>query len=236
MALSVLVSVLPFLVLKYCHRYEMFFLVSVLGIIMMCTTYQASSGIFPMLVIFICIRRWNDADEYKDIGKFILVSVLAYGTGLAVFRIFIMKPVKDYVSNAIPELREWIPVVIQHLVQYFIYIRTDYTRVWKVFIFLLCISFVLAVVYQSKRKKPAAGLLGVCALAAMGLMSFGIYPLLEEPLYAPRAMYGFGVFLAIIGVYTSGLRFLAAKFSAVVLGWMFFVFSFTLWKCVICTR
>lgn len=227
MALSVLVSAAPFLILRSCHKYNLFFLGSVLGILMMCTTYQASSGIFPMLVIFICIRRWNDADAYKDIGTFILTSALAYGTGLAVFRVFLMKPVKDYVSNALPAAAEWMPVVMRHLNQYVWHIRSDFTRVWKVLILLLCVAFVLCMACQSKRNKLAACLLTGGAFTVMGLMSFGIYPLLEAPLYEPRAMYGFGAFLAIMGVYTSGMGFPGVKLPAVTLAWVFFVFSFT---------
>jgi len=227
MALSIFASVVPFLIFGFQEKYGIFFLGSVLGILMMCTTYQASSGIFPMLVIFICIRRWNEADEQKKIGKFLLVSILAYGTGIAIFRIFIMEPVESYVSSSIPPVRELVPLVIRNLNQYLWYIRSDYPKMWKVLIFMLCVLFVFAMGYKSKRKKFAACLLAICALAAMGLMSFGIYPLLEAPLYAPRAMYGAGVFLAVIGVYVTSMDLALMKIPAVVLGWVFFVFTFT---------
>ncbi len=226
MALSILASVAPFLFFKGKYKYYLFPAASMLGTLAMCTTYQAASGIFPMFVIFICIQRWNQADSLKEIGKFFMASVLSYGGGLVVFRLLIMKPVENYVSNSIPGIKELLPATSKHLMQYFTYVRTDFTRLWKILTLMLAASVVVCMVYQSARQKFAALLLAVCALGMMGLVSFGIYPILAEPLYAPRAMYGFGAFLAIMGVYASNVRG-PSRLIAAALSWVFFVFAFT---------
>lgn len=49
MALSVLASVCPFLLMKT----KMYSILSVLSVMAMCMTYQAASGIYPMMVLFI---------------------------------------------------------------------------------------------------------------------------------------------------------------------------------------
>lgn len=228
MALSVLASVVPFLLLKGKCGYFTYEAASAVCILAVCTTYQAALGIFPMMAVFICIKRWNDADGWKDIGKFLLASVLAYAAGLAVFRIFLMKPVDDYVSSSLPALRDLFPTVYRNFCRYFTNVRTDCTKFWKIMIACNAAFFVAVMTFRSKRAKIPAFLMTVCAFVAMGLLCFGIYPLLSAPLFAPRAMYGFGAFLAITGIYTaSHAVHLPAKAAAASLGWIFFVFAFT---------
>lgn len=91
MALSVLASVAPFLLWKEKGRRLVYAAAAASGILAVCTTYQAALGIFPLIAVFISIKRWNDGDEWRKIVKFLLVSMLAYAAGLAVFRAFIMK-------------------------------------------------------------------------------------------------------------------------------------------------
>ena len=62
----------------------------------------------------------------------------------------------------------------------------------------------------------------------MGLICFGIYPALATPVFAPRAMYGFGILLAIFGITAAeGEKNIPCKVPAAVLSWLFLVFSLT---------
>lgn len=228
MALSVLASVVPFLFFQGKHRYFVYAAASAICILAVCTTYQAALGIFPMMAVFISIKRWNDADGWRDIGKFLLASILAYAAALAIFRAFIMKPVDNYVSSSLPALQELLPSVCRNFCRYFKNVRTDCTKFWKIMMACNAVFFVAVMSYRSKRPKIPAFLLTVCAFTAMGLLCFGIYPLLSVPLFAARAMYGFGAFLAITGVYAaSHAGRLPAKAAAASLGWIFFVFALT---------
>ena len=66
------------------------------------------------------------------------------------------------------------------------------------------------------------------ALVLMGLMCFGLYPALAATVFAPRAMYGFGVLLTVFGMTAAeGKKRFSLKIPAVVLSWVFFVFAFT---------
>lgn len=228
MAVSVLASVLPFLFIQGKRGYFAYAAASAACILAVCTTYQAALGIFPMMAVFICIKRWNDADDWKDIGKFLLASILAYAAGLAVFRVFLMKPVDNYVSSSLPALHDLLPSVFHNFYRYFTNVRRDCTKFWKIMMACNAAFFVMVMTCRSRCAKIPAFFMTACAFAAMGLLCFGIYPLLSAPLFAPRAMYGFGAFLAITGVYAaSHARHLPARVAAASLGWIFFVFAFT---------
>ena len=78
------------------------------------------------------------------------------------------------------------------------------------------------------RNKFAAAFLSVITLSAMLLLSFGVYPVLSKPLFHARAMYGFGVFISLLGVCISTSdKMYCGKLACLALGWCFFVFSFT---------
>ena len=80
----------------------------------------------------------------------------------------------------------------------------------------------------AQQKKTVSGLIAVLSLFLMLLLCFGLYPVLESPLYAPRAMYGFGVLLTVLCIVTAeGQENIPLKIPALVLSWIFFVFSFT---------
>lgn len=227
MALSILASVAPILYLK--RAPIKYIAVVTIGTLVMCMTYQASSGIFPMLTILICIKRWNKREEVKEILKFALSSAIGYFIGLLIFKLFLMPPPKtQYVSSTLPPIRELIPETMKHLIKYFIQIKDDFKSEWLVLIFLMMIAFIYVMVRDSERNKFVAVCLSVIALLGMLLFSFGMYPVLSKPLFNPRAMYGFGVFITLVGIVLStSNKIYSGKLVCILLSWCFFVFSFT---------
>ena len=72
MALSVLAAVVPLL---YRNRNTAaYVLASGLGILAVCTSYQAAAGIFPMLVVALALRMWNRGESIREVGLFCLKS------------------------------------------------------------------------------------------------------------------------------------------------------------------
>ncbi len=98
MALSILASVFPIVFLK---NKILYFITTILSTLVVCTTYQAANGIFPILVILCAINFWNQKDSIRDIIRFIYISCGGYIIGLLIFKVFIMVPVDSYVSNSI---------------------------------------------------------------------------------------------------------------------------------------
>ena len=225
MALSVLASVIPLLLCK--SGYFKYFIAAFLGTLAVCTTYQASSGIFPMLVILICIKWWNEKEENQKIVTFLGFSIVAYFLGLVIFKVFLMPQRDTYVSNSLPSVKELFPVIFSNLKRYFSLVIRDFKTEWLICVFLLCIAFVFVLVRDSKQKKYLSFFLSALALFVMLALAFGMYPVLSKPLFQVRAMYGFGVFIAFIGITVStAKKTYSAKLVCMVLGWYFFVFSF----------
>lgn len=226
MGLSILASIAP--ILFYKRDKVVFCIATFIGILVMCTTYQASSGIFPMLVILLAMKSWHEKSSLKEIGKWIGLSAGSYVAGMVVFMLFIMQPANEYVSNSTPPIMQMPLTFVSNLKEYYTYIFTDFKDFWLVFVILLLLAFLFVATRDSKQKKIPAFLISFFALILMLILPFGFYPALENPLFEPRAMYGFGVLLAFLGVYVvSAVQILPGKIICLVLSWVFFVFSFT---------
>ncbi|MBR3770247.1 MAG: glucosyltransferase domain-containing protein [Lachnospiraceae bacterium] len=226
MAISIFGAVMPLLFLKY--GYVMYVIMAFAGTLMVCTSYQAATGIFPMFVIYMVLKRWNDKEEIKDIVIFIGTSVLGYVSGMLFYRNVIMVPFDTYVSSELPALERLIPVTWKHLQTYFAYIDSDFRVEWKILILAVCITFFFVGIRDTKQKKYFAVPVMILAFVAMLMLSFGIYPMLLAPLFDPRTMYGFGVFIALIAVLVANAKkAYFGKFACIVLSYAFFVFSFT---------
>lgn len=223
MAVSVLAGILPLLYRK--RSTIVYFFASMLSILAVCTSYQSATGVFPMLVILLALREWNRGESFFP---FCLKSVAGYGAGLVYFKLVIMKPADaGYVSNALPELSELIPHTLENLKQYYSLILSDFKPYWLALTVLLAVGFLWGSVTLSRRKKAASAAMALAALALMCLLCFGIYPVLADTLFAPRAMYGFGVLIVLLGITAVEGKGISRKLPVAVLSWAFFVFSFT---------
>lgn len=226
MALSIFVSIVPLLFYK--KSLFKYLIIIIICILMMCMSYQASSGIFPMIVILISLKRYINKENFKSILSFIFISIVGYILGLFIFKYFFMHDVDTYVSNSIPELSELFPTIIGNLGIYFNYIINDFKIEWLIFIGILCLGYMCAVIYNSKCNKSISFILALFSVGLMLVLSFGMYSVLEVPLFLPRTMYGFGLFIVLLGVYiVSSRKLYITKLFYFVLCWSFFVFSFT---------
>ncbi len=226
MAVSVLAGILPLL---YRRRNTVAYLfASILGILAVCTSYQSATGVYPMLVILLALRMWNQGISFKETVQFCLKSAAGYGLGLVYFKLVIMKPADaGYVSNALPGASNLLSNTMDNLKQYFSYVASDFQAFWLGLVLLMAVFFVILSVCTSRQKKLPALAMTTAALAMMTLLCFGIYPVLAATLFAPRAMYGFGVLIVLLGITAAeGRGRICAKVPVVVLGWAFFVFAF----------
>lgn len=234
MALSIFASVVPLLFEK--RGKAIYILSIVLGMLAVCMSYQAASGIFPMLVVLLALKRWNNKESLKSLCHFVILSVVGYLIGMLFFALVIMRPAGagDYASTSIPILSELIPITGYNLKNYYYVIWQDFKKEWLILIAILCIGFLYVTVRESKQKWYYALLMGIAVLLLLLIMAFGLYPVLENPIFEPRAMYGFGALLCFIAVFAvSPLRLPKAwtysfiKIICFALCWCFFVFAFT---------
>lgn len=221
MAASVLFSVLP--VVFYRSDAKKYVLAVIVSTILMCTTYQASSGIFPLLVALIVFLMWNQKEDLKKIGCFILHSVCGYVSGLLIFRFFIMTEQETYVDTSLS-----LQSVGDNLATYFDAVMTNFTPVWLSLIAVTCIVFVIVVVKQSQRRMVISLPVALLSLMVMAVLSFGAYVIFSQLLHCVRAMYGICVCFTLLGlVIVTLVQFPAAKVSVLLFSWLMFVFTFT---------
>lgn len=226
MALSILVSVLPLIFYKQgAFIYSTTIFTCTLA---MCATYQAASGIFPMLVALLSFKKWNRGESWKETGKFLGVSAVSYGLGIIVFQQFLMKSADSYVSNGLPIPSMFLSTIYSNFKKYFSLVKSDFSRLWLILILLLAIYFLYAALRSSARNWLISFPVAVGFLIILCLLPFGLYPLLTKPLFAPRAMYGFGVLIAFLAVFdVMTPKVYLSKFVSLILSWLFVVFSFT---------
>ena len=226
MAISVLAGIAPLLLRK--QNDMRYILASILGILAVCTSYQSATGIFPVLVVLVALRMWTKGESLQNAFVFCLKSAIGYGIGLAYFKFALMRPAyAGYVSNALPPASKILPNTLQNLSQYYQYILLDFKPLWLILSGLLFAAFVYIMITASIRSKWQTATLTILACVLMLLLCFGIYPVLADTLFAPRAMYGFGVLLAFLcAVAAEGRSGSYNKWIAVMLSWSFLVFAF----------
>ena len=226
MAMSILFSVIPFVFYK---KDNLVYCISIIFCMLgMCMTYQAASGIFPMIVVLIGLKKWMNKDKYKDIFKFIGISILGYLIGMIIFKFCFMTNVSTYVSNSMPSFDKLIPTFVYNIKTYFETIGSDFKKGWLWLSSFVCLGCLFRMIRGSKQKKTTSLIVGCISIIVMFILSFGMYSFLETPLFRPRSMYGFCVFITLIGsfvVTNKGMYF--TKFVYLILIWCFFVFSFT---------
>lgn len=223
MALSVLGSVFPFL---FTNNLTYFFLASVLGLMIMCTTYQAGSGIYCLVGMFYCLRRWQEGETVRNLLPLVSTGVLAFVLSLLSYKFFIVKPFDDYVSSEIGKQG-----IVNNLVRngetYLGLLLNDANKVWKYCFAIVVGMSVINFVVTSKKNRIISLTCYIISLVIGLYLSYGVYLILGKPLFAPRAMYGFGVYasmISLVGVLCWDKNFLM-KISCCYFSWLLLGYS-----------
>lgn len=228
MALSVLASVLPLVLLKK-NNIKIYAMASVIGNLVMCLTYQASSGIYPMMVVFILFQMWNQGEKIKKLIQILITSALAYVIPLVGFYLFAMKNTQGYLDNSMVAISELIRKCYEHYHQYYYNVVHQFNFSWLILSALIFVGFTLNIVENSKKKKIQAFIMTIITIACGIFMAFGVYPVLNEPTFGARSMYGIGVLISLVSLsmQINETKIKIFRMCTLLLGWLFFSFSFT---------
>ncbi|MEE3312788.1 MAG: glucosyltransferase domain-containing protein [Treponema sp.] len=195
MALSFVISFVPFL---FFEKKVTFAITSVLSLLVMCFSYQASSGIYIMLSILCVIYKWLlEGERFKEILKKTGVCILCYGLTLFCFMKIFSVPSEDiYVSETIS-----IASIVPNTVGYIKTFLADFNRT-PILIFsgLILILSAFGFIKNSKQNKLLSAFVVILLIAVAVPLSFGSYIVLEKPSDAPRGMYGIGVLFSLLAV------------------------------------
>lgn len=222
MALSVLAAVLP---LAFAEIGTVTIgLASLLGTLLMLTTYQASSGIFPMLVVLWTAKSINMGEKFSAVIKKTGMAAGGYILGMIIDKMFIIREVDEYVTSSVAPVNE----IITQFLNYYNQVASDFKTWWIFLIAIIVLMYLVMFVMGSKTNSVNSSFIALFSVVFCLLLAFGSYPILQRASYYPRAMYGFGVFIALISVAAvSYNKSYPARFFAVAMSWTFLVFSFS---------
>jgi hypothetical protein len=225
-ALSLAASIAPFL---FFGQRRAFIASSVIGLLVMCMTYQAASGVYILMTLFICFREWRtQKTDMSLIKKQLFWAIGSYIGTLLFFRIALMMKENSYgVSTSLPLPSQLMSRLAGNAVYFYGTINADFNLLWKILCVLLLLGFSVYVVRTSKRNKAATlSMLVILFFCAM-LLCFGVYILLTIDNLEPRYLFGFTTLLALVAVELAGQKGLPKKLVPAALVWCFFTFSFT---------
>ena len=222
MALSFLVSVIPFL---FRTRSKKIYVISSLAcLLIMCTTYQASSGVYPMIVLFLVVQDIVSGEKLKKELEFIGISAACFFASLGIFWLLLMR--ENGVT--VPVASDFISIVVSRYIAYYKMIYSDYTKTWLILLMLIIVIYLYVIYRTAVVRKAFAVLMGMLSVLLGSGLCFGAYLFISEEAFDARAMYGFQVFITLMAIYISFHgRYWLSKLPYVALAWSFLIFSLT---------
>lgn len=191
MAISVCACVIPFVFRENKVNYA---IASVLGVLAMCTSYQASSGIYIVFTMFVVVKMILDNESWKEIGSFVLISICCYAATLIFFKLTFME--REFKPGTIDE-RTDLAYVARNAVKYMTTIWTGFKGTLAKALFIIAALTNVAATIAVSKKSKAASVLSTLLFYALAIpLSFGVYIAMAEPSWRPRGMYGIASFVA----------------------------------------
>ena len=228
MALSILFPLVPFLFVGTARLYTISSFFCVLG---MYLSYQTSSGIYIMMVIFIALLKYL-AEEWTlgETVKFCAKSASLFIVASMVFFLLSRFLTTDaYRSTSVSIGFN----VIKNILRYLLRIIFNFNATWIALSLLVAGSAAFAVCRLSKKKLAATLSFFALALVLAIILSQGSFIFLTDPAHNARGKYGFGALLAILAsISVLSVPHLSALWKkalaaapAVLLAWSFFTYA-----------
>lgn len=227
MALSVLASVIPFIFWQ--KDFHKFIGLSVLGILVMDTTYQAASGIYIIEVLFLCFYKWMYGTRAKDCVIWLSSAAGSYVMAMIIYRFALMRAATDYVSTNSVGVKSLPYLLIHNATQYLKTIYFDCNKAWIILFVLIAVSYIILTVLKSRKNKIFTFFMVLAIVIISMALSYGGYLALAKPLYAPRALYGFSFYVTLIMVMSVAMlqRGYFIKLLIMMMAWCMIVLSCT---------
>lgn len=224
MALSVLGSVLPFLWWR--GKIHNFLIMSFVGLFLMCNTYQASSGIYIVMALFMLLQDFiageNKSDLLKKLGMVMGVFLLSMG----IYKIMMVKEVGAAQMAPINRMYEQ---VILNIKTNFRLFKSDLPKRWLLYAYGIGCMTVISSFLNAKKRKLLCVIFTILVVIGGAILSFGIYILLRAHPWAPRTMYGIGVYISVMAAFLvgGGKNFYLDKILCLCLSWSCMIYSLT---------
>lgn len=199
-AMSVFFSVCPFLWWE--RKQSHFIIISIASIFVMCNTYQASSGIYIIMVLALSLRTLLAGKKMSAL----LIKVVGAATSYVIAMVLYSVETKfnpelaNRGSNVvIAKLKDIPKTLVVNSQMYLHRILEQSIKVWIILFIFLILSFIVFSVANAKIHHFKSLLYVLLYLILGSILSYGVFLIFPEKLAidAPRYAYGFGVFTAI---------------------------------------
>lgn len=232
MTFSLLISVLPFLFWK--KHIKLYAISSVLAIYLMCNSYQASSGLYILMVMSLSFVELVQGKKVLETLKKVSVSAIYYFLGLLIYfvQIKLFPPVfSDSVQMS--SFSQILPTIVNNTNLYINNIWNQSAMHWKLITIAVLLLFLVSTLLVTKLNF----LLSISLISGYVILgtvfSYGSYLVLLTPysLLRPRYEYGFAIFITLILVLLSNMleKGILKKLNLSVISLLcFYIISFSL--------
>ena len=241
MALGILASTIPLTLWLWLdqnfsrHKILITISITTLCTFIMWTSYQAASGVLPVIILGATFLDYIRAHRARPILQKSSLYLVGFLLGTIIFRlIFPTASAEAYRGTEMFSLGELLPGIINNTYQMFTTIINSCNWLWALLGVILCLGFCIAIIYASKHSlwhKLTNLSLGITFASISFILSYGAYLILKDaPVYG-RSLVGFCTWLAIIAIITlvlakNHLRFILALPTFYLL-YSFLTFSLT---------
>lgn len=195
MALAAFFPIVPFL---FVANRRVFFFVSVISLILCCMCYQAGSSIFILLAMYASLSMWLKKETERRALGFGGIAAAAYLCAMLIFKILYMNTMENAADSNFSTVIT-LSAVPQNIAAYVRNTLPLFGGIWtKCFLLVSAVGFIIASARNAKRGRIASCVAVVIFIAAGFILSFGPYLVFERPLFAPRAMMGFNMLVALV--------------------------------------
>lgn len=201
MSMSVMFGYLPFL---FWNNKNIFPIVSILSVFLMCNTYQQSSGVFIVVALTMFIYSIIlDVDIKQNIISLVQAAI-SFTLGMAMY-LFETKFNPDLAIRgntvAIAPLNTIFSKVISNSQLYIKDILYHSAKIWIVFYIAIIITFIIVTLIKLKNKNITNVILVLLYTFFAIFLSYGVLLVFEYPLVLQHTRYGeygFGNYLALL--------------------------------------
>ena len=197
MAMALFFAIMPFL---FQSNKRVFCVVSVVSLILMFMCYQAANATYIILSLYFAF--FTKRQNLKQSAGFLGICVANLIVASLIYKLTINPIVPLGISDKTIALNSHFFIAVwANISEYATTIFNDLKNMAYMWLIAInCVLFVINATICTNRPKIFV-VFGATLFLTLGFaLSFGLYVVLEYPLFHPRAFYGFNAFVAIIAI------------------------------------
>ena len=200
MAMALFFAIVPFL---FKEKIRIFCAISVVSLICLFMCYQAANATYIILSLYFAFSAFFiKGRSFKESALFLGICAANLIIASLIYKLTINPIVPLGISDKTIALNSHFFIAVwANLAEYATTIFNDFKQMAYMWLIALnCVLFVINATICANRPKIFVIFSATLFLALGFALSFGLYVVLEYPLFHPRAFYGFNALVAIIAI------------------------------------